>query len=498
MGVVFILNGKVSQRLSENIAGVKKEFRAGRNRDFIGRKFTAADGRRYYIACIDGMVARAEIGELIIRPLRLCNNQNRPAADIVHTVSTRMSSDAGEVVLGILSGDCAIFTEDSDKCVLCETKGFDRRGVSTPRTESVVKGSQEAFSEPIRTNLTLVRRIIKSSSLVTEFFSIGEINRGLCGLMYMDGIVNPGLLKTVRERLRNIKGDFIMGTGMLEQMIEDRPFSLFPSILSTERPERAAHQLSLGRVVIFVDGSPFAIIVPVTFSVLMDSPESNTQRWTSGTFSRLIRVFAFFCATVLSGLYLAVVLHSRDMIPTQLLGAITVARAGIPLPSLFEVLMMELFFELVREGGLRTPASVGGAIGIVGALILGQAAVSANMVSPVTLIIVALSGVGNIALPDYDLAFGLRIIKLMFIFLGALLGFAGISAACFILLIMLTNQESFGIPFLSIQAVKWSAGFSMFWQTPVWRQHLRPRELKPQRPGMYPRGARAWDKHKNR
>jgi spore germination protein KA len=176
------------------------------------------------------------------------------------------------------------------------------------------------------------------------------------------------------------------------------------------------------------------------------------------------------------------------------LGSLVAARAGIPLPSVFEVRMMELFFELVREGGVRSPASLGGAIGIVGALILGQSAVSANLVSPVTLIVVALSGVGNIALPDYDLAFGVRIMKLMFIFLGATMGFVGIAAGCVVLLVLLANQESFGVPMLSIQSVKWSAGFPVFRQTPLWRQKLRPRELKAQKERQYPPDARGWDK----
>jgi spore germination protein KA len=486
-------NDKVSPKLAENIETLKRIFHAEKNRDFIGRAFTAESGRAYYAACIDGMVSRADIGELIIRPLQLSREQSRPAKELVRTISTRVSDDFETIAAAVLSGICAVFEDGSASCTLCETIGFFSRGVSTPMTESVIKGSQEGFTEPIRTNITMIRRIIQSRELVTEFFSVGGINKGLCAVVYLDNLANPELIEKVRERLKGISGDFIMGTGMVEQLIEDRPFSLFPSILSTERPDRAAYQLSQGRIAILVDGSPFAMIVPVTLAVLLDSPESHAQRWTSGTFTRLIRLFALFCAVMLSGLYLALVLYSREMIPAPLLGSLIAARAGIPLPSVFEVLMMELFFELVREGGVRSPASLGGAIGIVGALILGQSAVSANLVSPVTLIVVALSGVGNIALPDYDLAFGVRIMKLMFILLGATMGFVGIAAGCVILLVLLANQESFGVPMLSIQAVKWSAGFPVFRQTPLWRQKLRPRELKAQKERQYPPDARGWD-----
>ena len=485
---------KISANLDENVKNIKELFHSEKNRDFIGRAFTAENGRRFYAACVDGMASRLDIGTLIIQPLQLCREQERPAADLVRTISTRTADDFATVVSSILAGDCAVFEDGASICVLCETKGFFARGVSTPMTESVIKGPQEGFSEPIRTNITMIRRIIQSADLVTEFFSVGGVNKGLCAVMYLDSLANRELLAKVRKRLKNISGDFIMGTGMVEQLIEDRPFSLFPSILSTERPDRAAYQLSQGRVAILVDGSPFAMIVPVTMAVLLDSPESNTQRWTSGTFTRLIRLFALFCATMLSGLYLALVLYSREMIPAPLLGSLVAARAGIPLPSVFEVLMMELFFELVREGGVRSPASLGGAIGIVGALILGQSAVSANLVSPVTLIVVALSGVGNIALPDYDLAFGVRIMKLMFILFGATMGFVGISAACVILLVLLVNQDSFGVPMLSIQAVRWSAGFPLFRQTPLWTQKIRPRELKVQKEQQFPPRARGWDR----
>lgn len=483
----------VSSSLNENLEAMKLIFRTDKNNDLILRGFMSKSGKQYLCVCMDGMIDSKTVAEFIIRPLVRNEDTRRAVPDIVEINSVKSADALDDVVTAILSGDTAVFEDGCASCVVCETKGFDRRSVSAPTNEGVVKGSQEGFTEAIRTNITLIRRLLHTRHLCTEFITVGDMNHSICGLVYIDNIVNEKTLERVRGRLREIKGDLIMGSGMVEQLIEDRPFSLFPSILSTERPDRTANYLSSGRIAIIVDGSPYAIIVPVTLAILLDSPEGNTQRWSNGTLSRLIRMFALFCSTMISGLYLAIILFNREMIPSQLLNAIVTSRADIPFPSLFEVLVMELFFELVREGGLRIPNALGGAIGIVGALILGQAAVEANLVSPVTLIIVALSGLGNTALPDYDLAFGLRAVKLMFILLGATMGFVGISTAIVLVLIILSNQESFGVPMLSMQSLKWSTGSPVFWQFPLWRQKSRPRELSPQQTFQYPRKARQWD-----
>lgn len=310
--------------------------------------------------------------------------------------------------------------------------------------------------------------------------------------MYLDNIVNKKILAEVKKRLTSIKGDFIVGSGMLEQMIEDSSFSLFPSMLSTERPDRAAYYAASGRILIIADGTPFAIVAPITLSLLLDSPEGTTQRWQNGTFQRFIRFIALFCTTMLSGTYLALILFHREMIPTPLLSAIMNARQSIPFPSVFEVLIMELFFELIRESSLRIPHMLGNAIGIVGALILGQSAVEANLVSPVTLIVVALSGLGNAALPDYDLAFGLRTLKIFVIIMGASFGFLGLAVAVIVILVVLANQNSFGVSMLSIYPQSRRAGSSFPFQLPLWKQEKRPSELNPQKTRQAPRISRPW------
>lgn len=485
----------VSETLDHNLETMKYIFHADVNADIILREFDSGYGKRCFLAYIDGMANQQFISDFILRPLLLAEKgkQNPAIRDYIQMSFAKNAAEIDEVTQAVLVGDTVIFEEGSGQAVICETKGFASRSVSEPTAEVVVKGSQEGFNEVIRTNVTLIRRIIKNSQLCTEFIQVGDVNQNLCAVVYLDDLVNKDVLTEVKRRLNLIKGDFIMGSGMIEQMIEDKPFSLFPSILSTERPDRVASYLADGRVAVVCDGSPFVIVVPVSISLLLDSPEGASARWTNGTFPRIIRMLALLCTTMLSGVYLALVIYHREMIPTQLLGAIVAAQANVPFPVLLEVLLMEFAFELVREAGLRTPNALGGAIGIVGALILGQSAVEANLVSPVTLIIVALSGLGNTVIPDYDLAFGLRMIKIFFIFLGAILGFLGIAIAIVLVITILANQRSFGVPMLSMQTLKWGAGSPLFFQWPVWKQRSRPREVGPQKSKRFPDQARAWE-----
>ena len=487
----------VSGKYEENLQTMQYLFYADKNKDIVFREFAAGDGTRCFIVFIDGMADSANVNDFIIRPLMIWDKKQRSPGDVLQTNTLQPSTQMDDAVAAVLAGDTAVFIDGDSQCYICETKGFDKRSVTTPTIENTVKGSQEAFTEAIRTNTTLLHRILRTRHLVTEFIKVGEVTHDTCAVMYLDNIVNKKILAEVKRRLSSIQADNIMGSGMVEQLIEDSPNSLFPTLLSTERPERAAHYLTSGRVAVVVDGSPFVIIVPVTFALLLDSPEGNSQRWQNGTFSRLLRLFALFCTTMLSGGYLALILYHREIIPTPLLGAIMDARQNIPFPSVFEVLVMELFFELVRESVLRIPSMLGSTIGIVGALIMGQAAVEANLVSPITLIVVALSGIGNVALPDYDLAFGIRVIKLLVILMSASFGLLGLSVAVMIVFSVLANQNSFGVPMLSIQSLSWKTGAPLCYQIPLWKQERRPSELKTQRPRQEPPISRPWVYHQD-
>lgn len=488
--------------IESNLEYMKDKFNYPENKDIIIREFKVAKKYRAFIIFIDGMVDKSTINNFILRPLlkdsypsdNLNCQLDYILENVIETNQAENVKRPDDVIYRVLIGDTALYVDGCNYYIVSETKGFDKRGVETPQTEGIVKGSQEAFNENLRTNITLLRRIIKNNNLTTEFVKIGEQNRILFSITYIKGLANPAIVDEVKRRLNGIKTDFIMCGGMLEQFIEDHPMSLVPTLLSTERPDRTASHISEGRVAIIAEGSPFAIIVPVTFETLLHSPEDTAIRWQYGTFIRFIRIVAILAATLLPGIYIAFTNYHQEMIPTELLIAIAKARENVPFPTITEILVMEVSFELIREAGVRVPGIIGNTIGIIGALIIGQAAVQANLVSPVLIIIIAVTGLGNFAIPDFSLAFGLRIIRLLFIFAGAFLGFYGILLMIVVLLVLLSDMKSFGVPYLSTMAPKTRRSFDSIIRFPVWKQEFRPDSINPLDVRRQPKISRQWTK----
>ncbi|MCL5070072.1 MAG: spore germination protein [Actinobacteria bacterium] len=374
----------------------------------------------------------------------------------------------------MLNGLTVLFVDGCNECLVMETRGYEKRNVDTPKTETVVKGSQEAFNENLRTNITLIRRIIKNEKLVTDILPVGKTNNANCAILYIDGIANPKVVKEVKFRINNIDSGFIMGSGMLEQFIEDSPWMLMPQVINTERPDRAASFLMSGQVVIIVDGTPIAMAVPVSFWGLFHTSEDSELRWQYGTFLRLVRFIGLLLAASLPGLYLALELYHPEAIPTSLLAVIEKTRENVPFPALLEILMMEVSFELIREGGLRIPGVIGQTLGINGALILGQAAVAAGLVSPILIIIVAITGLGSFTIPNYQLGLAIRILRFFYIIAGSLAGFLGISVALTITGALACATKSFGVPYFSPVAPVTRKSHDIIIEYPVFSQKIRP------------------------
>jgi len=490
---------QVKADVNSNLQALKQAFHVPENKDLIIREFNLSNKKRGFLAFLDGMANKAIINEFILRPLfehdttsQYTGTAGIVLEDIILTNDMKALKSMAKVITEILKGNTAVYVDGLDYILICETIGFEKRGVEAPKTEIVVKGPQEAFSENLRTNITLLRRIIRNRDLVTEFFELGEKSNTTCAVVYLQGLANPLVVREVKRRLSNIKIDFVVSSGMLEELIEDNPYSLFPTILSTERPDRTAANILEGRVAIILDGTPIVMIVPVTLNALMHSSEDASLKWHNTTALRMVRFFAFAIAILLPGFYLALTTFHHEMIPTELLIAIAKAKENVPFPTIIEVLLMELGFELIREAGIRIPGIVGNTLGIIGALILGDAAVTANIVSPVLIIIVALTGLSNFALPNYTLAFGVRILRFGFIFAGAVLGFFGLALAAVLLTLMLVNLKSFGIPFMSIIAPRTKRGKDIVIRWPLWLQENRPDYLSPRDRQRQPEIARQW------
>jgi spore germination protein KA len=478
---------KVAPNLEKDKQKIKEEFNIPKNADVIIREFKIANKINAFIVYVDGMIDKKNVSNTVLRQLMKSDNldeyfKNSTVSDLVDyicnsvlsTHETEKHTEYNNILQRVLSGYTALFIEKCSRCIVIDTIGYEKRAVEKPSVETVVNGPMEAFTETLRTNLTLVRKIIKNKDLMTEMIPLGKKSNTYCAVMYINGLVNPRLLKEVKRRIKAADIDIAFGNGMMAQIIEDRQFMILPQVLSTERPDRTASFLLEGHVGVFTDGTPFCNIVPVTFYHFMHTSEDSFINWQFATFLRLIRMLGLLFTVLLPGMYVALLGYHQEMIPTPLLASIASAREKVPFSTVIEVLFMEISFELIREGGIRIPGVIGQTLGIIGAVILGQAAVAANIVSPILIIVVALTGLGSFAIPNVSFGNASRLVRFIFIIFGSVAGFYGISAAFFIIGSLACNMKSFGVPYFAPIAPRTKRSGGLLYQQPISKRILRP------------------------
>ena len=353
-----------------------------------------------------------------------------------------------ESIDAMLAGNAVFFIDGYDKAMKISSKGYPSTGVMEAESEKVLRGSREGFSDSVKSNSALIRKRLRDTRLKVEEYKIGVRSHTLTQVLYMDDLVHEGLLEEVKERLEEFQIDGILDSGMLEQLTEDVWYSPFPQYQTTERPDRAVQEILKGKVVILCDNSPEALILPGNFSSFMESSEDWYHRFEMASFLRILRYLAVIMATVLPGLYLAVIRFHTQILPSALILSFAEAREGVPFSSVVELIFLELAFELIREAGVRVPGSLGNAIGIVGGLVIGQAAVEANLVSPIVVMIVALTALGSMTVPNEEFAAAFRLVKYGFLILGGYLGIYGIVLGVYLVIGHRAGLISFGIPYL--------------------------------------------------
>lgn len=494
----------VSYSIFENLKNIEKTFGTTDSSNVIIRKFKIAGAIDAFIAYIDSMTDKNFISNYTIRPLMSKNNFENFVSfenskllidhinnNVISANEVQKLKDFSCITYEILGGNTALFIDKCDECIVISSRGFDKRSIDKPSTENVVFGSQEGFTENLRTNITIINRLIKNENLRTEMLKVGKTNKLNCAVMYMNGVTNSKVVDEVKRRINNIDADLVIGGGMLCQYIEDNPMMLFPQILITERPDRTAAFLVEGKVAIIAEGTPFANIAPATFYHIIQTSEDTMLRWQYGSFLRIIRILGVIFALFLPSIYISLTLFHQEAIPTELLMSISKAKEQVPFPTIIEILMLEISFEVIREGGIRVPGLIGQTLGIVGALILGQAAVSAGLVSPILIIVAAITGIGSFTMPNYSFGISLRILRFFFIIVSSILGFYGISIGIFIIGCIACSMKSFGVPFLSPVAPKCSSGNDLVLRAPIEKGKHRPDYLNAQdktRKGEHPRG----------
>ena len=499
-------NQKIYNSLSINKEIIQTLFNTLINSDIIVRDFFInVRGKQYgaFLLYIDGMVDVKSINDFVLESLMLKNKANTFDGNETRVIKESISNDIVvrkvkkfnlsdyiynslipensvqkrtkfvEIISGVNSGNCALFVDTINVAFDIDVKGFEKRSIEAPNNEVIIKGSQESFVENIRTNTSELRRIINNENLIIENLAVGEISQTRCAVCYMKNITNENLVAEVKYRINSLSIDTLLSSGQLEQLIEDNGRFGIPQILSTERPDKCAKHLMQGRVVVLVNGTPYGLIMPATFVDYMASPEDTNIKPIFSNFLKLLRFIALIITLLLPGAYVAITSFHQEILPTELLFSILAARLYVPFPIIVEILMMELSFELIREAGLRVPSPVGPTIGIVGALILGEAAVNANIVSPILIIIVAITAISSFAIPDFSFSFHLRIYRFFFILVGFIAGFLGLGFGIFIYTLIICSLKSFGVPYTVPYVPSSSTKGHGYFVTPIWKHDSR-------------------------
>ena len=489
-----------------NMEYIKVKYNLLINSDIILREFLlTARNKQYraFLLFIDGMTDMNLVNDYVLKPLMLKNSansfegsQNQVISEAVTNNITvrkvkkfnikeyilnsllpqnnvKVQKEFNEIFSSVNSGNCMLFIDTLDIAFDIDVKGFKTRSINKPENEVVLRGPQEAFVENIRTNTSLVRRIINNENLIMENIRIGKVSKTTCAICYMKNIANDDLVAEVKFRLNNINIDYLVSSGELEQLIEDNSKYSLPQMISTERPDKTATYLLEGRVAIIVNGSPYALILPAVFIDFLESSEDKNIKFQFANLLKIIRIAAYLITLLLPGIYVAITSFHLEFIPTELLFAIVASRASVPFSIIFEIIIMELSFELIREAGLRVPSPIGPTIGIIGALIIGQAAVDAGIVSPILIIIVAITGITSFAIPDYYLAFHCRVWRFVYIILGYLAGLLGIAFASFAYLLIAAKVQSFGVSYLEPYIPSKGKASNGFFDKPIWKREKR-------------------------
>lgn len=479
---------KVSSNINENLNLIKERFSYPKNADVIIRKLLLPGEVDAFLVFYDGMVNSQLIDSSLVNPLlelSLISDNKKYDSDevfeslIVHSQIKR-SKDFDKIVDDINFGNCALFIDGIADAFSVDVKNWPHRTVQKPENEQSIYGPQEAFAEMLRGNSAQVRKFLKTEKLICENMQVGNVSKTPGVIMYLADVANQDLVNEVKHRVNSLSTDYVISVEELSMMIEDSPMMITGHILATERPDRVARVLSEGRVAIILNGSSRALILPTNAYEMTHSAADAYLRPDFANMSRLIRLISIFISVLLPGLFIAITLFHEEMLPTYLLYAISASRQNVPFPSIIELLLMELAFEMIREAGVRMPGPLGSILGIVGGLILGQAAVSAKIVSPIMIIIVAITGIGSFATADYSLGWSYRILKIIFILLGGSFGFFGIAMGIFIYSVLIASTKSFGVPFLSPLPGNNLYKNAVF-VPPVWQTEKRPGYLKPKK-----------------
>lgn len=467
----------VEPNVETNIDILKKSFEKCADVKFRALK---VENKTAYLIFVDGLIDNQSIQFHALHELITTSKLEQLTPEYIEQKIVSISevveaNKIEDIIKQVLDGNTILLVDGLQKAMVLNAKGGERRAVSEPETETAVRGPREGFTENIAVNIALIRQKIRSNHLKLITKEIGTETKTIVGIMYLDHLASSDLVDEVEKRLDRIKIDGILESGYIEEFIEDEPKSFFPQIQNTERPDTVAGNLLEGRVSILVNGTPFALILPTTFWQFLQANEDYYHRYHISIFIRLLRIMMLFLALMLPAIYIAVTTYHQEMIPTNLLYSIASSRESIPFPAFVEAMIMEVAFEALREAGLRLPKVIGQAVSILGALVIGQSAVEAGIVSAPMVIVVSLTGIASFTIPKFNLAISIRILRFPLMILAGMFGLFGITVGAIVIVTHLCRIRSFGVPyFWPLGPLEFKAFKDVFVRAPWWSMEDRP------------------------
>lgn len=440
-----------SEKLDANVSYLRNVFK---DDDTLLLRYiiNSSNQRRFCLVYTDGMVNNKLLNDDVIKPLvefRFPEDQNADMLEIVAHQSTfsdsvEKSSDIEKLIQGIVYGDTILLVDGYSEALILNTKGWMVRSITEPESERSLRGPREGFVESILVNLSMVRRKLRTTDFKVKFLTFGRRTKTKAAICYLDSIVNKDVLDELQKRLAKVDIDGTLDTNYITELIKDAPFSAIKTVGSTERPDVVAGRLLEGRIALVLDGTPSVLTVPHLFIEHFQSDEDYYINYVFSSIGRILRILSFVVSIALPAIYVAMVTYHQEMIPTPLLLSISAARQGLPFPTALETVFMLVVFEMLRESGARMPGIMGQTLSIVGALVIGQAAVQAKIVSAPIIIIVGLAGITGLMVPRLK---GYIILHRFFLLICAcILGLYGLLLGIIILLVGIYGIRSFGVP----------------------------------------------------
>ena len=474
-----LMAGVLAGEIENDLRLIRQGSHAEQSEDVILHDFLLL-GHRAALLYIDGLSDDEKLQRFVLAP---CLNapsvpEGRELGEylsrsVLQVASVQRTSRLSEVLCRVCGGDAALICDTVKGALICDVKGFAKRSLSEPINETVIMGPHEGFTESLRDNVVLVRRLMRSPALISESLSVGtKIGTRLC-LLYVDGVAKMENVAEMKRRILGCNVDYVSSMGMLEQLIEDQPLSLLPQTVTTERPDRAVSFLEEGQIVLLMENAPAALAMPVGLLHLYHAPDDTALRWQYGTFLRVLRLMGILLSLLLPAVYVSLTMFHPEGMPLPLLTSVIESQSRVPLSLFNSMLIMLLVFSLINEAGARVPGVMGGSLSIVSGLILGQAAVEADMFSPLLIIVVAISGLGSYAVPSFPLTMALRIAQFFLVISCGMAGYLGLVLGCFFLLMRIAGLTILNHPYFSPVAPRRPANPDAMLRLPIWRQRLR-------------------------